>query len=149
MAASDCVFCKIVAGQIDAYIVYEDERTTVFLDNGPLFAGHCLICPKEHYETLMDVPALLLEPLFATTQIVAKAIEDGLEAQGSLIAINNKVSQSVPHLHVHVIPRRRGDGLKGFFWPRRPYRDKEEMAATRDKLRAAISAQPNGRRQHG
>jgi histidine triad (HIT) family protein len=149
VAASDCVFCKIAAGQIEACVVYEDERTTVFLDNGPLFAGHCLICPKEHYETLMDVPASLLEPLFATAQIVAKAIEDGLDAQGSLVAINNKVSQSVPHLHVHVIPRRRGDGLKGFFWPRRPYRDKDEMAETCDKLRAAILSRSNGQDTNG
>jgi histidine triad (HIT) family protein len=140
VAASDCIFCKIAGGQIDAYVVYEDELTTVFLDNGPLFAGHSLVCPKTHYDTLMDVPPDMLEPLFATAQVIARAVETALGAEGSLIAINNKVSQSVPHLHVHVIPRRRGDGLKGFFWPRRPYKDKDEMARTRDALRAAITS---------
>jgi histidine triad (HIT) family protein len=138
VAASDCIFCKIASGQIDAYVVYEDDLTTVFLDNGPLFPGHSLVCPKTHYDTLMDVPPERLEPLFAMAQIVARAVEKGLGAEGSFIAINNKVSQSVPHLHVHVVPRRRGDGLKGFFWPRRPYKDKDEMARTRDALRAAI-----------
>ncbi len=140
MAASDCIFCKIVAGKLDAYVVYEDDLTTVFLDNGPIFAGHSLVCPKQHYDTLMDVPPDRLQPLFSTAQIVARAIEKGLGADGSFIAINNKISQSVPHLHVHVIPRRRGDGMKGFFWPRRPYKDKEEMAQTRDALRAAITS---------
>jgi len=140
VAGNDCVFCKIVAGQIDAYVVYEDDLTTVFLDNGPLFPGHSLVCPKVHYDTLMDVPAAKLEPLFATTQLIARAVEKGLAAEGSFIAVNNRVSQSVPHLHVHVIPRRRGDGLKGFFWPRRPYKNKEEMAETRDRLRAAIAS---------
>jgi histidine triad (HIT) family protein len=140
VAASDCIFCKIVAGQLDAYVVYEDDLTTVFLDNGPLFAGHSLVCPKQHYDTLMDVPPDRLQPLFSTAQVVARAIEKGLGADGSFIAINNKISQSVPHLHVHVIPRRRGDGMKGFFWPRRPYKDKEEMAQTRDALRAAITS---------
>jgi histidine triad (HIT) family protein len=140
VAVSECVFCKIVAGRIDAGIVYEDELTTVFLDSGPLFPGHCLVCPKEHYDTLMDVPPGRLEPLFSTAQIVARAIEQGLGAEGSFIAINNKISQSVSHLHVHVIPRRKGDGLKGFFWPRRPYKDKEEMAQVRDSLRTAITS---------
>ena len=138
--ASDCIFCKIIAGQVDAHIVYEDELTSVFLDSGPLFPGHSLVCPKTHYDTLMDVPPDLLEPLFATAQVVARAVEKGLGAEGSFIAINNKISQSVAHLHVHVIPRRRGDGMKGFFWPRRPYKDQQEMARTRDALRAAITS---------
>ena len=138
--ASDCIFCKIIAGQVDAHIVYEDELTSVFLDSGPLFPGHSLVCPKTHYDTLMDVPPDLLEPLFATAQVVARAVEKGLGAEGSFIAINNKISQSVAHLHVHVIPRRRGDGMKGFFWPRRPYKDQQEMARTREALRAAITS---------
>ena len=140
MPLSDCVFCKIAAGEIDSYVVYEDDRTIVFLDNGPLFPGHCLVCPKVHYDTLMDVPSDRLEPLFAATQIIARAVEKGLAAEGSFIAVNNKVSQSVPHLHVHVIPRRKGDGLKDFFWPRRPYKNNEEMAETRDRLRDAITS---------
>jgi histidine triad (HIT) family protein len=137
---NDCIFCKIAAGQIESHVVYEDELTIVFLDNGPLFPGHCLVCPRVHYDTLMDMPSGKLEPLFATTQMIALAVEKGLAAEGSFIAVNNRVSQSVPHLHVHVIPRRRGDGLKGFFWPRRPYKNKEEMAETRDRLRAAITS---------
>ena len=143
MPGNDCVFCKIAARQIDSHIVYEDDVTVVFLDNGPLFPGHCLVCPKIHYDTLMDVPPAALEPLFATTQIIARAVEKGIEAEGSFIAVNNKVSQSVPHLHVHVIPRRKGDGLKGFFWPRRPYKNKDEMAEVRDKLRSAIRSLEN------
>jgi histidine triad (HIT) family protein len=139
VAEHGCIFCKIVAGEIDAATVYEDDQTIVFLDSGPLFPGHCLVCPKQHYDTLMDVPPDRLQPLFSTTQLVARAVENGLTAQGSFIAVNNKVSQSVPHLHVHVIPRTKGDGLKGFFWPRRPYKDKEEMAKTADALRSAIT----------
>jgi histidine triad (HIT) family protein len=140
VAGNDCVFCKIATGQIDSYVVYEDELTIVFLDNGPLFPGHCLVCPKAHYDTLMDVPASKLEPLFATAQIISRAIEKGIAAEGSFVAVNNRVSQSVPHLHVHVIPRRRGDGMKGFFWPRRPYKNEQEMAEVRDRLRAAITS---------
>jgi histidine triad (HIT) family protein len=133
-----CVFCRIVAGEIPAHMVHEDEKTIVFLDNGPLFAGHCLVCPKQHYDTMYDVPKSMLAPLFSTTQLIAQAIEQGLGAEGTFVAINNKVSQSVPHLHVHVIPRRRKDGMKGFFWPRRPYRDTTEAAETAATLRATI-----------
>lgn len=137
MADQACIFCKIVAGAIEVFTVHEDETSIVFLDNGPLFAGHCLVCPKRHYDTLMDVPADALEPLFSTVKLISRAVE-ATGAQGSFVAINQKVSQSVPHLHVHVIPRRRGDGMKGFFWPRRPYRDQQHMAETRDALRQAI-----------
>lgn len=137
MADQACVFCKIVAGAIEAFTVHEDDTSIAFLDNGPLFAGHCLVCPKQHYDTLMDVPADALEPLFSTVKLISRAVEV-TGAQGSFVAINQKVSQSVPHLHVHVIPRRRGDGMKGFFWPRRPYRDQQHMAETRDALRQAI-----------
>ena len=134
-----CVFCKIVSGEIPAQIVHQDDSCIVFLDSGPLFAGHCLVCPREHYDTLMDVPPAMLEPLFISVQKVARAVETGLGAEGSFVAVNNKISQSVPHLHVHVIPRRRKDGMKGFFWPRRPYRDDEEMTATAEALRQALS----------
>src|SRR3981081_1159525 len=116
----NCVFCKIIAGEIPTAKVYEDEKTVVFLDNGPLFPGHCLVCPREHYDTLLDVPGSMMEPLFSTAQLMARAVEEGLGAAGSFLAINNKISQSVPHLHIHVIPRRPKDGMKGFFWPRRP-----------------------------
>ena len=138
MTNSDCVFCKIVAGQIPAEIVEQNDSCVVFLDSSPLFAGHCLVCPRQHLDTLMDVPADLLTPLFATAQRIARAVETGLGADGSFVAINNKISQSVPHLHVHVIPRRRKDGMKGFFWPRRPYGSEAEMKQAADSLRAAL-----------
>lgn len=139
MSEQACVFCRIVHGDLDACRVFEDEHTVVFLDNNPLFPGHCLVCPKLHFDTLPDVPPELLTPLFSTAQLVCRAVERGLEAEGSFVAINNKISQSVPHLHVHVIPRRKGDGMKGFFWPRRSYRDHEDMIATQDKLRSALT----------
>jgi histidine triad (HIT) family protein len=138
LTATTCIFCRIGSGEIAAEIVYEDSSSIVFLDTSPLFPGHALVCPKQHYDTLMDVPPELLTPLFSTAQKVARAVEAGLGAEGSLIAINNKVSQSVPHLHVHVIPRRRKDGLKGFFWPRKPYGSAEEMKQTADALRSAL-----------
>ena len=138
MSAADCVFCKIAQGTIPAETIYEDDQCLVFLDNTPIFAGHCLICPKQHYDTLMDLAPDLLQPLFANVQMIARAVEAGLDAEGSFVAVNNKISQSVPHLHVHVIPRRKKDGLKGFFWPRRPYRDADEMRQTADALRKAV-----------
>jgi histidine triad (HIT) family protein len=110
----------------------------VFLDYRPVFPGHCLVIPKEHYETLADLPAGLIQPLFLEVQRVVRAMETALGADGSFVAINNKVSQSVPHLHVHVVPRRRKDGLKGFFWPRQNYRDETHMVEVRDLLRDAL-----------
>lgn len=139
MANDQCVFCKIIRGEIAAEKVHEDENCIVFLDSGPLFAGHCLVCPRQHIETLLEVPPSMLQPLFTNAQLIARAVESGLGAEGSFVAINNKISQSVPHLHVHVIPRRRKDGMKGFFWPRRPYRDQTEMRETAEALRRAIS----------
>ena len=133
------MFCRIVRGEMKAWKVHEDELTIVFLDSGPLFAGHCLVCPKDHYETLLEVPNDMLEPLFATTRLMGAAIERGLGAQGSFMAINNRISQSVPHLHVHVVPRRRQDGMKGFFWPRRPYKDEAEAEATAKLLQRAVN----------
>ena len=138
MTSSDCIFCKIAGGKIPAEVIYENDDCVVFLDVAPLFPGHALVCPKQHFDTLMDVPSGLLAPLFGTAQLIARAVESGLGAEGSFIAINNKISQSVPHLHVHVIPRRRKDGLKGFFWPRRPYASEDEKRQTGDALRAAV-----------
>lgn len=134
----DCVFCKIVSGEIPAHKVYEDDVSIVFLDNGPLFPGHCLVSPKQHIETLADLPAALLQPIFANAQMIAKAVELGLEAEGSFVAVNNRISQSVPHLHVHVVPRRKKDGLRGFFWPRQSYRDEAEKLSILEALRAAV-----------
>ena len=133
-----CVFCKIVSGEIPAHKVYEDDVSIVFLDNGPLFPGHCLVSPKQHIETLADLPADLLQPIFANAQMIAKAVELGLDAEGSFVAVNNRISQSVPHLHVHVVPRRKKDGLRGFFWPRQSYRDEAEKLSVLQALRSAV-----------
>ena len=134
-----CIFCQIVAGKIASYTVFEDDVTLAFLDHRPLFPGHCLLVPKTHYGTLLDLPTALLTPLMANAQLLARAVERGLEAHGSFVAINNRISQSVPHLHIHVVPRRRKDGLKGFFWPRQPYKDEESMVAVQRTLRQAIA----------
>jgi histidine triad (HIT) family protein len=125
MNPNNCLFCTIVSRELEAAIVFEDEDTLVFLDHRPLFPGHCLVIPRQHFETLSDLPAELLEKFFANVQLMGKAVEKALEAEGSFIALNNKVSQSVPHLHVHVVPRRKKDGLKGFFWPRTKYKEGE------------------------
>jgi len=133
------VFCAIVAGEIAAQVVYEDEVTVAFLDHRPVFLGHTLVAPRAHIETLADLPADLIAPFFTAVQRVARAVEAGLEADGTFVAINNKVSQSVPHLHAHVVPRRRKDGLRGFFWPRTKYQDEQQMADMAALIRKALS----------
>jgi len=110
-----CLFCKIAAGEIASLVVDEGPDTIVFLDHRPVFPGHCLVVTKQHFETLLDVPTAMLGPLFANVQRIARAVETGLGADGTFVATNNRVSQSVPHVHVHVVPRRRKDGIKGFF----------------------------------
>ncbi len=130
-----CPFCEIVSLQRPASVVYENEVSVAFLDRRPLFPGHVLVVPREHLETLSDTPVSDLGPLLETVQLVSRAVEAVLEAQGSFIAINNRVSQSVPHLHVHVVPRRRKDGLRGFFWPRNPYRSDEHREEVAARLR--------------
>jgi histidine triad (HIT) family protein len=134
-----CIFCRIIGGQILSQIVFEDDVTLAFLDHRPLFPGHCLLVPKTHYETLLDLPTALFTPMMATAQLLARAVERGLGAHGSFVAINNRISQSVSHLHIHVVPRRRKDGLKGFFWPRQPYKDEASMFAVQQALRTAIA----------
>lgn len=129
-----CVFCQIIAGRIPAYVVYEDADSIAFLDNHPLFAGHVLLCPRQHLETLSDVPGRLIGPLFTTTQLLGKAVEAAVDAEGTFIAINNHVSQTVPHLHIHVVPRRRKDGLRGFFWPRQKYQDDDARKTVSDAI---------------
>lgn len=133
-----CLFCEIVAGRRPAQVVSSGPETVAFLDHRPLFPGHLLLVPRAHHETLMDLPAELLEPLFAEAQRLGRALERGLGAEGVFVALNNRVSQSVPHLHVHVVPRRRGDGLKGFFWPRFPYRDVAHEQDTAEQLRRTL-----------
>ncbi len=134
----ECVFCKIVAGTHEAPVVFEDEATLAFLDHRPLFYGHTLVIPRRHVETLPDLPPELVPRVFGTAQLVARAIEAGLAAKGTFIGINNRVSQSVPHLHVHVVPRNPKDGLRGFFWPRTRYQSDEEMRRIQQTLRSAI-----------
>jgi histidine triad (HIT) family protein len=134
--AETCLFCAIGSGQQPGTIVARDQASCAFLDLRPLFKGHTLVIPRAHIETLADVPPAQLGPLFAAVQRVATAVERGLGADGTFVAINNRVSQSVPHLHVHVVPRRRGDKLRGFFWPRLQY----ESDAERDEVARRIAA---------
>jgi histidine triad (HIT) family protein len=141
-----CGFCEIISGELPAHIVLEDENCLAFLDKRPLFPGHCLLVPRAHIDTLTDLPADLIQPLFTNAKLLSFAVEAALQAEGTFVAINNKVSQSVPHLHIHVVPRRKKDGLKGFFWPRVPYRDEAELVETREKLRAAVDAARSGSR---
>ena len=133
-----CLFCKIVNGQVAARLVFEDKVSLAFLDHRPVFPGHCLLVPKDHYETLTDLPENLVEPFFKNTQLLTRAIESAMEAHGTFVAMNNRVSQSVPHIHVHVVPRRRKDGLKGFFWPRYPYKDEGEADSVQSAVRNAV-----------
>jgi len=133
-----CLFCRIVSGELPATIVYEDDYAIAFLDHRPLFPGHSLLVPRAHLETLGDLPVKLVAPFFEAAQLLAGAVELAMEAEGTFVALNNRVSQSVPHLHVHVVPRRRKDGLKGFFWPRTKYKSEEEMEAVRIKISAAL-----------
>ena len=135
-----CVFCQIVAGETPAHVVLDDERFLAFLDVRPLFPGHVLLVPKAHHETLWDLPGDLLGPLNERTQRLAVAVRDATGAVGIFTATNNVVSQSVPHLHVHVVPRNRKDGLRGFFWPRTKYASPEEAAEVAARIRAADPA---------
>ncbi|MBI4526387.1 MAG: HIT family protein [Deltaproteobacteria bacterium] len=133
----DCAFCKVIQGKAERYAVLEDEVSLAFLDRRPLFPGHCLLIPKEHYETLIDVPSPLIAPLFANAKLLAQALEEALDAEGSFLAINNRVSQSVPHLHIHIVPRKKKDGLRGFFWPRQRYPDENSIVQIQNAVRAA------------
>ena len=133
-----CLFCEIVSGRVAARLVFEDEISLAFLDHRPVFPGHCLLIPKEHYETLTDLPEKLIGPYFSNAQLLSRAVESALAAHGTFVAMNNRVSQSVPHLHTHIVPRRRRDGLKGFFWPRYPYQSEEDADAVQSAIRSAL-----------
>jgi histidine triad (HIT) family protein len=132
-----CVFCSIIAGESPAAEVFRDDRFMAFLDIRPLFPGHTLLIPLEHHETLADLPVELTGPLFERARTLQSVMEQAMGAQGAFIAVNNRVSQSVPHLHVHVVPRTKGDGLKGFFWPRTKYGSDAELADTAARLAAS------------
>jgi histidine triad (HIT) family protein len=135
----DCAFCEIVAGDRPAHVVLDDGPVLAFLDARPLFKGHVLLVPRTHFETLTDLPADLVGPFFATAQRLAATMESALGAAGSFVAMNNRVSQSVPHLHAHVVPRNRKDGLRGFFWPRTRYESDDEAFQYAARLREALT----------
>jgi histidine triad (HIT) family protein len=135
-----CTFCSIVAGEVPAYLVLEDALAVAFLDTRPLFPGHVLLVPRAHHETLTDLPTDLVGPIFERAQRLARAVQRAMGAAGTFVAMNNTVSQSVPHLHVHVVPRNKRDGLKGFFWPRTTYRDDAHATATVAAIRAALAS---------
>jgi histidine triad (HIT) family protein len=132
-----CKFCGIAS---EGFIVFEDSISLAFLDYRPLFPGHTLLIPKDHYETLADLPANLIGPFFGNVQKLAGAVERAMQAEGTFVAINNRVSQSVPHLHVHIVPRKKGDGLRGFFWPRQKYRDEEQMRQVQSAIVNQLSS---------
>ena len=136
----NCLFCRMIQGEVATPVVYESEVAFAFLDHRPVFAGHCLVLPRRHIETLAHVPPELLGPFFAEVQLISRAVETAMAAQGTFVAMNNRISQSVPHLHVHVVPRNRGDGLKGFFWPRTRYATAEES----ERVRALVAAAAGG-----
>ncbi|WFE50227.1 MULTISPECIES: HIT family protein [unclassified Micromonospora] len=135
---SGCVFCGIVAGEVPAFRVADTPDGVAFLDTRPVFKGHVLVVPRTHLVTLADLPSDLLPGYFALVQRLAVAVESGLGAGGTFVAMNNKVSQSVPHLHTHVVPRTKGDGLRGFFWPRTRYEDDTEAQTYADRVAAAL-----------
>lgn len=135
-----CVFCAIARHELPAAIVFEDEMCVAFLDVKPLFHGHVLVVPRAHVATLPELPESDVAPLFARVQALSRAVPRALGAEGSFVAMNNVVSQSVPHFHVHVVPRTKGDGLKGFFWPRTKYASDAQMSEAADKIRGALES---------
>jgi histidine triad (HIT) family protein len=136
---TECVFCAIVAGRVPAFVVASGLDGMAFLDTRPVFPGHTLVVPREHVPTLADLPAEALPGYFRLVQRVAVAVEAGIAADGTFVAVNNKISQSVPHLHTHVVPRRRKDGLRGFFWPRVKYALDADAIEVAERIRAALS----------
>ena len=134
----NCRFCQIVAGDESAHVVLEDEVSVGFLDNRPLFPGHTLLVPRDHHETLADLPDDMVGPMFANAQRLSVAVPSAMKKPGSFVALNNVVSQSVPHLHVHVVPRVRKDGLRGFFWPRTKYESEDQMREVAARVRMAL-----------
>ncbi|HEX2549020.1 MAG TPA: HIT family protein [Gammaproteobacteria bacterium] len=135
MHKDECVICAIVNKSIKSYIVFENNHLIAFLDHRPLFLGHCLLAPKNHIQTLYDLPTSLLETYFFHLQKIGKAVENGMSAAGSFIAMNNIISQSIPHLHTHIVPRNPKDGLKGFFWPRQKYLDEHHMLEVQTEIK--------------
>ncbi len=142
MPEAPCPFCEICTGEAGASIVLDEPAALAFLDHRPLFHGHCLLVPRAHVETLLDLPDEQVGPLFGAAKRLAEAVTAAMQAEGTFVALNNVVSQSVPHLHIHVVPRRRKDGLRGFFWPRTKYESAAEMEEVRGRIAAALEAEP-------
>ncbi|MFD8557346.1 HIT family protein [Streptosporangium canum] len=142
MPAGECSFCAIGAGEQPGHVVLSDEVAVAFLDTRPVFKGHVLVAPRAHVETLPDLPSPAVGPFFERVRSVTAAVEQGLEAGGTFVAMNNRISQSVPHLHVHVVPRNRKDGLRGFFWPRTTYADPAEAESYALRIRKALEPNP-------
>ena len=136
---TECAFCRIASSDLDSVRVFEDENTVAFLDHRPLFPGHCLLITRQHLRTITDLPPALLASVFANVRALAVAVQNAMSAEGTFIAINNIVSQSVPHFHVHIVPRRKGDGLHGFMWPRHKYSSAAEAEAVGKKIRDEIA----------
>ncbi len=134
-----CRFCKIVKGDLDSFIVFDDDISLGILDHRPLFPGHVLLIPKMHYITIGDLPEDLIGGFFTNVQLLSKAVEQGMQSQGTFVAMNNRVSQSIPHLHVHIVPRNKGDGLRGFFWPRQKYSSEEHKSEVQRIISEAVS----------
>jgi histidine triad (HIT) family protein len=137
--AVSCVFCSIVRGETKSYTVYSGSLVVAFLDSKPLFPGHTLVVPRAHYPTLADLPLVQLKEYFGAVQTLNNAVRIATGAEGTFVAINNTVSQSVPHLHTHVVPRRTHDGLRGFFWPRTTYASESEKVSYQEKIRKAVA----------
>jgi histidine triad (HIT) family protein len=135
---TQCLFCAAVSGDLPVTVVLDEPAAFAFLDHRPVFKGHVLVVPRDHVVTLGDLPPASLEPYFSVVRRISLAVERGLEAGGTFVALNNRVSQSVPHLHTHVVPRTKGDGLRGFFWPRTKYASTDEMAAFATKITKAL-----------
>jgi len=141
-AKTECVFCQIAAGALPADVIFADQRVVAFLDARPVFKGHTLVVPRPHLATFAALDPETLGALFATAQRISAAVESGLQADGTFVAMNDKISQSVPHVHVHVVPRRRKDGLRGFFWPRVRYQDAAEQSDYAARIRTALPPSP-------
>ena len=133
-----CLFCAIAAGEASAEVVLETPEVVAFLDHRPLFKGHTLVVPRAHVVTLLDLDGALRDEIFRRVQEVTAAVQEAAESAGSFVAMNNVVSQSVPHFHVHVVPRNRKDGLRGFFWPRQRYDDDADAAQWAEAIRVAL-----------
>jgi histidine triad (HIT) family protein len=138
--ADNCKFCKIVKGELDSFVVFDDDISVGILDHRPLFPGHVLLIPKMHYITIGDLPGDLVGGFFTNVQLLSIAVEQAMQSQGTFVGMNNRVSQSIPHLHVHIVPRNKGDGLRGFFWPRQKYSSEEHKTQVQRMISEAISA---------